>query len=613
MAYRKHIGFLAALAASFNLAAYAQQGAASVPAQSADPSQVVVQGLRDQSKWFRAESPHFVVYSDTSQANVRQLLNNLERFDRLLRAFTSLSDKAGSSQKLRFYYEARQAALKPFEGERPYEAVGLYTSCPDGVQAFAAQLDPIPELEGDQLIKHALNDSLDYIFEAYARHFLYRHTDVRAPVSYIDGFAQFFASARFAGNEAVLGRVPTGLGRYFRFLDAGQEYALDYKDVIEGNDTRVSPQVGPAAVRAEYLAKVWLLMNYIMSTDDNRKRMRAYLDLVRDGTPEAEAFVKTFGMSLDKLSDTLWRYRIKGVPVYRGELPGAEDVGIQFTPLKQAEGELVLVDAALKSCPGPRVGPGLLKTAADLAREHPNNEAIRLALSRAQIDWGKPTDALPFLDAAIKSPKPGFEALYLHGLAHLRLAQRANGSAIASGLDTARASLQRAAALNPKSPQLAFAQFQVEVHAGLTPPQAALSKVVAAWREAHEVTVLAQAAALVHAYRNDAAGAWRAMSLVQNNRRDPAAARWARELAARLEKGMTRGQLVDEMRRLSPLNAGFREWTVATRDLMRDAEARAGLKNLRNYLEGQMGLPQPGQPGLMPQPAPALPINNVLP
>ncbi|MBW8901293.1 MAG: hypothetical protein JF619_24975, partial [Massilia sp.] len=74
---------LTALTLLSSQAASARQAA---PAPSA--RRVVVPGLKNQSDWFKAESEHFVVYSDTSRHNVFQLLNNMERLDFMLRAYT---------------------------------------------------------------------------------------------------------------------------------------------------------------------------------------------------------------------------------------------------------------------------------------------------------------------------------------------------------------------------------------------------------------------------------------------------------------------------------------------------------------------------------------------
>ncbi|MEO7580718.1 MAG: hypothetical protein ABIT83_24200, partial [Massilia sp.] len=69
---------LAALYLDASVSASAQEGAAPAPS-------VVVAGYKSPSKWFRAESQHFIVLSDTSNEEVTQLLNNLEKLDYLLR------------------------------------------------------------------------------------------------------------------------------------------------------------------------------------------------------------------------------------------------------------------------------------------------------------------------------------------------------------------------------------------------------------------------------------------------------------------------------------------------------------------------------------------------
>lgn len=72
----------------------------------------------------------------------------------------------------------------------PADAVGLYSSCASGVQGFGVHLERIPSLGDEQLEKAPLNETLSHVFEAYARHFLYRHTDIRTPEWFIEGFAQ---------------------------------------------------------------------------------------------------------------------------------------------------------------------------------------------------------------------------------------------------------------------------------------------------------------------------------------------------------------------------------------------------------------------------------------
>src|SRR5262249_7390791 len=77
---------------------------------------VVVAGTRAPSSWLRAESPHFVVWTDTSSADATRLLDQLERLDALLRLYTAPIRKAdtGAAQKLTMYYLDGQSGFTRF-------------------------------------------------------------------------------------------------------------------------------------------------------------------------------------------------------------------------------------------------------------------------------------------------------------------------------------------------------------------------------------------------------------------------------------------------------------------------------------------------------------------
>ncbi|MBW8901788.1 MAG: hypothetical protein JF619_27595, partial [Massilia sp.] len=132
-------------------------------AQHAEPvpseQRVTVQGMKNASAWFKAESQHFVVYSDTSRASVFQLLNNLERLDYLLRLYTSAYGKPQPLEsKLTLTFHKRPGALAQFADTPPRDAVGLYSSCSAGVQGAGVLLAPITELANAELSKAPVND-----------------------------------------------------------------------------------------------------------------------------------------------------------------------------------------------------------------------------------------------------------------------------------------------------------------------------------------------------------------------------------------------------------------------------------------------------------------------
>ena len=105
--------------------ASAQQATTTLPAEQ----RITVQGQKNPSVWFKAESQHFVVYSDASQPDVAELLHNMERLDFLLRVYTSAYFKAQPREpKLTLYYHNKVGAL----AEHGRAGVPLYLVYPKG-------------------------------------------------------------------------------------------------------------------------------------------------------------------------------------------------------------------------------------------------------------------------------------------------------------------------------------------------------------------------------------------------------------------------------------------------------------------------------------------------
>jgi len=549
--------------------------------------QVVVAGKKTEvSNWFRAESQHFIVYSDTKQEEVSELLDNLEKLDHLLRIYTQPSGQAEpQASKLTLYFHSRVSDLRALDDGGPTDAVGLYSSCARGVQGFGVQLDHIPSLGDQQLEKAPLNDTLSYVFEAYARHFLYRHTDIRSPAFFIDGFALYFSSVRFSQQQMVVGRVPPSVAGYLRFLDQGRRYSLEYEDVLQEKLSNARNYAGDAGVRLEFEARSWLMTNYMLSSDDRRRRLSRYLALVGAGTAPIPAFERAFDMKVADLGTVLWRYGRKGTEVLRVAPPTLPSARVSFRSLTRPAGEFVLADAALKSCPSRKAGESLLKKVADLATRFPDDKLGRLTLSRAQIDWGNPQDALPRLDALLREDEANFEAQYLAGMANLRLAAAAEGDARRTRIQAAQRHLQRARGLDPRSPQAAFASFMAEVTATDVPNDEALAGVVSASQAVHDVDALAKSAVLASAYAGRADDAHQALASQAQNTRDKPMSEWAQQWRSRLETGVTRGDILAEMRRTAAPDAAFKEWTIDKQRVLQKVELGHGLEAAESFMK----------------------------
>jgi tetratricopeptide (TPR) repeat protein len=572
------------------------------------PPSVAVQGVKDPSDWKRAESAHFIVYSDTGSGQVARLLDQLERLDYVLRIY--LKDylrHPAAGQKLTFYYHDRIDGFNAIAMAPPGKAVGLYNSCPAAVQGFGVNFEPMPELQSGQLATTGMGDSQSYIFEAYARHFLYRHTAIRAPSSFIDGMAQFFAATRFSDSQMMLGRTPRAAGHYFAFLDDGHRYSLLYRGVLEPVDWKASGDVGagyagPEGVELEYQAKSWLLAHYMLSSEDRRKRMARYLDLVHGDMPAVAAFEQAFGIRIDDLDKAMWRYRLSEARAIQVDFAIPAPAPVIISTLTRAAGDVVPASAQLKSCPDRKTGEALLGKLNRLSITDTNNEFVRLTLSRAQIDWGNPDDAVAPLTALLRAQPRHAEAMQLLGIAHLRLADRQQGAGRDAHLDAARRFLVQARELDPASAEAAHALSRAELASGTQPSQLALASAIAASINAPEATGLARKAALAYAYTGHADETETILAALAHNRTDAAAAAWAREWRQRLARGVGLADLMAELRR-DDAATPVKEWTVAASDVMDAVKCKGDLENVRANIDQIVDLlhTPPEQKGAMRQ------------
>ena len=551
---------------------------------------VTVQGVKDPSYWKRAESPHLVVYSDGASDDVRRLADHLERLDHVMRVFLRDYIRVpAAAQKLTLYYPERTGDFATVATDPPRKAIGLYDSCVAGVQGFGVSYEPVPELKNEELATLPLRESESYIFEAYARHFIYRFTDIRAPAQLIDGLAQFFATTRFSATQTVLGRTPTAIGRYLAFLGDGHRYSLLYRDVLDHPDWQAtgyagSGYAGPEGVALEYQAKSWLLTHYMLSTAERRKQMADYLNLVHDDTPTIAAFEKAFGMKVEELDHAMFRYWHKDAHTVQVDFPMPPATPIAVDTLTRAAGDVVLASAALKSCPDRKTGEALLKQLTEQSGKASANEFVLLTLSRAQIGWGNPNDAIGPLEALLRARTNHVEALQLLGMAHQRLAANASAADRGTHLAAARRFLALAHAGDPASSEAAWELFKAELDSEAQPTPLALASAIAANDSAPEVPGYARAAALAYAYTGQADDTEAVLSALAQNTADTQSAAWARDWRQRLAHGVGRADLVAELRR-TPATRPSREWTIAASDVMKNVECRAGVENARAFME----------------------------
>jgi hypothetical protein len=131
--------------------------------------------------------------------------------------------------------------------------------------------------------------------------------------------------------------------------------------------------------------------------------------------------------------------------------------------------------------------------------------------------------------------------------------------------------------LRPGSAEITLAVFKAEVAASEAPDEAVLRAVVAAWQTSRDIGALGRSAALSQAYAGNADEASRTLATLAQDPRDPTLARWAGQWRERLQAGVSRGDLLAEMRR--PTDAvSFKAWTIDKASVLQKVKVRVGVE-----------------------------------
>ncbi len=620
---------IAAAAASLAMTAWLAQARQIAPERSADPgTTVVVHGDKpgEAHDWFRGESPHFIVYSDTRRGDVAALLTKLERLRYVLRNLSGMDD-GDSEPRLTLYYLSDAGQLRTIDPETPEHAIGLYQSCENGVQGYAVHR-PYAARADVPVVRQDEDSGMTYVFQAYARHFFEAHFPVRAPAWYLDGYAQYFSTMRFDGNDAIIGLPPQALASYVAGLDSDVYKArMTYQDLLNDNDLynrteteqinvqsasaaaqltdpvhparsdldNVDPQhadaIAQAQVATEFQARAWLLTHWLLSSPKTLTGLAGYVTAIGQGENRLDAFHRVFGHSSAEMDNVLRDYLYHKAKLIRVKFNSLPAPDVRFDDAPVAANHLMLDDAALKGCPSPAYGRALLADIRSEAGRRPDSELAQLALSRAEIDYGDPQKALPWLVRQTRDEAGDFDAHHLLGRAELALA-RATGDA--NALDAAKAAFTQAAKLDASSAVNAFWYYRAQVAAtGQVPPDAAGAAVLA-HRQAPDVDAYAVHAGLVYALAGDGDNAFAALHEAADSPRRGPWRQTARAWVARLKAGVSNAD-IEKAIVATPAGAsagqwqGQVEWTHAYQAVLGDVDLQKGEGDYHAALERLTG------------------------
>jgi hypothetical protein len=397
--------------------------------------------LSARADWVKVETPNFVIYTDVDATAARKDARLLEVFDAYLRIRHGLSATTPPRRKLPIYMLRRKRDLKQIYPYIDGDIAGYYSSTTEDTYAVA-----MADRTDDHVLLHE-----------YVHHFMLQHFPYGYPAWLVEGYAEFFMTAKLTPEYLEIGNYDKNRGHW---LVLGEWLPFERMLGIRPGELKRDTQ------QAMYYAQSWALTHYMMSDPGRSKQLDAYIRAVGAGASPVKAMTDATGMAPAELQKTVHRYLMKGFPSRRFKLDAFPEPNIAVTPVPPAAAAVLLADQRVKGdngidAPEDRTdGPVLLADVRRMAGPHAGKREADLALARVEIKLGDMATAERLL-AALRTAHPNdAEVLEVSAQARLKAAETAPADRIAALRAQSRAFAGQAYKADPNRYQTLIAYLQ---------------------------------------------------------------------------------------------------------------------------------------------------------
>lgn len=361
--------------------------------------------------WVRAETAHFVIYSNIGESQTREYLEQLEAFKHLAELMLGASpDNSASSATFTIYLLDNQEALRTIRPDLNRYVAGMYLHCHEGSLAFAFRPIRWDMWQPDS--------GLFILLHEYAHHLMYSRMQRFYPTWYVEGFADYMSTTTLRDRTYRVGGAHEQRTPYL----TDQARWLDFDVILDPVKFREAAQQGDIK-SLQFYAQSWLLTHYMLSDSERTRAFNTYFERLVNGENAIASFESATGTRVDTLSKELRRHlrRLSGLRV---TVPNLPEAAIKMTPLPSSQEDYVLEAAVLQTCPGEKYGRELLERLQALRSQHAEEPGFRLELARAELLFGDAQAARAELEALGNSIEPNPELFYLLGRSYYEAAQR---------------------------------------------------------------------------------------------------------------------------------------------------------------------------------------------
>lgn len=411
--------------------------------------------------WREATSDHFVIYADASENWLRGYADRLERFDAAMRFSRGMADNPDAkSNCLVVYVAGGQSAIEKLCGCK--DVAGFYVPRVGGSVAYSARM----EGKGDFDLKA---DTV--LFHEYTHHFMLENTSLALPRWFVEGFAEFNASASIESDGTV------GIGKIAMHRAVG--LLLLKKLPIE---KLLDPPEKPFSTEETevFYGRSWLLTHMLTLSADRKGQLSSYITLLNQGKPALEAARTAFG-DLKTLNGDLDRYMNSRISYFR--VPADKLHVGQITVRTLRPGEDAMMSVRMRSDRGVNhdAALALVPEARKRAAPYPNDAVVQAELAEAEYDADNDSEAEAAADRAIAADPRNRDGLLYKAQVLIRRAQVAKATD-AKTWRAAREWIVKANLLDPNAAQPLWLYYTSFLAQSVRPSKSAIAGLARAYQ-----------------------------------------------------------------------------------------------------------------------------------
>lgn len=391
-------------------------------------------GAPAHAQWRVAQSDHFMVYADMHDGDLRNTVEQLERFhDLLARQFGTAQSQ--DVRKLPVYIVQSRNELETLNpGLRGRNTAGYYSATPMDVYAAYRRG------QGEHTMQHE-----------YAHHFFFQNAPAKHPLWFIEGFAEFFGPTDLSNPQ----KVKVGYYTPMRLAALQRSQRLPLEAILTAQRYPASD-----AQKTAFYGQAWELTHYLFSDPARRQSLDGYLIDTRNGMPVAQAVQTHFGMTIEELDQAVRRYG-------RGRMPYAElemqtrAPQIQITRLPSSAPQLLLSAKSHTYNKSPAEVRELMPRVRAARAQYPDDRLALVSAGRAELRWGDMDTAKQSLERVLATAPADAEALRLMAEWHIKTATPLEGEQKLEQLHHANGYLRRALDADPTDYRIYMTLAQV--------------------------------------------------------------------------------------------------------------------------------------------------------